>query len=255
MSMTVEIHIKGLALCYARDDVWNVVFICDDVHTLDFTEVDSGNTSVPLHKTGKDRNVSFNIGSSPISNPVKGANFDSIFNLRADYAHDKTELKMNRTGNTDIVWLKIPSATLDTAELTPRKYFVQEAKLGFPVRIIDQIAHDIKATFEITDGSNLGVSINDQEETIEMSFKYQDGKTLKLEFDNDCGDNCRENDFIYVYDVIEAVDGKKYVAGQIKNTNVVFSDANGKNKNVILSAETGNCDPIGIDPPPYGNGP
>ena len=57
------------------------------------------------------------------------------------------------------------------------------------------------------------------------------------------------------YDVIEAVDGKKYVAGQIKNTNVVFSDANGKNKNVILSAETGNCDPIGIDPPPYGNGP
>lgn len=255
--MRIKILIKGLALCYADQDYWNVFFVCDEVHPLNFKHFDAGDPPIPktLHKAGMNRNIIFNIGNSCILPPEKGRAYGSIFNLAADYAHGAEKLGGKRSGKTDVVSMKIPSATLDADTLTEKRYFVQEAKLGYPVQIIDRIASCIKAEFDVTDTNGFTMSIRDDEENLETRFS-NNGETLTLEFNNDCGANCKEeNDFILFYDWLESKDGKKYVAGQIKNSElIVFSDPqkieNFLENPALWSIEHGNCDPATIDPPP-----
>lgn len=257
MSMTVEILINGLAICFQKDNVWNVVFICDDVHPINFKVDNVVHAQSPLRKPGKVRSISFNIGTSPNLPPAKGSAFNNIFNMAANYAHGPGKLNIASSGTTDKISMKIPSATLDTESLTRNKYFVQNADVkGDPPLIINEIADIISATFHITDEVN-GLIMTIKEEgaaDINIPFPFKEG-TLTLTFDNDCGNDCRGNDFIQLYDFVRATDGKRFVAGQVRaGSALLFSDPrrveNFSMKFVPFSSLNGNCDPAAIDPPP-----
>lgn len=156
----------------------------------------------------------------------------------------------------------VPSASLGTKCLTQRKYFVQEDRRGAPVRIIDRVASIISAKFEVTAATGLTMIIEEQGlPDIPVLFPFQDGTTLTLTFDNDCGQLCRENDFYLYYDLVKDKAGKKFVAGQILNSDIIcFTDPK-QIENLVTdptiptcdadrSADLGNCDPVAIQPPP-----
>lgn len=254
--MTVEIHVRGLALCFAKRDVWNAVFVCDQHHSLNFSY--SGGGTTPLHAIGRDREITFSAAGLVDGLPKPGQSFDRIFNLAADYAHGPGVLMEKRmSGNTDTVAMKVPSATVGMYLPTENNYYVQDAAyIGAPVEILSPVAKVINATFEVTgdltmtvgdiDGSSVGPV---------FSFPYVEDESLLLEFDNDCGGNCIENDFLQLYDVVQDPSGQKFVAGQVK---VIDRDANAfdttRPGGRTFDPQRGNCDPVGCEPSPGGRG-
>lgn len=256
--MKIEISIRGLSLCYRNEGFWNVVFVCDDVHPLNFKSNIAPVPPIPLelHKAGSDRDIFFGIGSSPVTSLEEGNAFKSIFNLAAEYAHGPGQLQVVRAQpSRDVVWMRIPSAALSAVESSENLYFVQEFKLGAPVLIIDRVARRICAAFELTDTDGLVMSITDKGKSFDHRFPFDDSQTLTLEFNNDCGEKCWENDFYHLYDWVRAKDGKQFVAGQIKNKEMLELRnpqklENFVEKRLLVSPEFGNCDPTVIEPPP-----
>lgn len=273
MAMKMVVFIRGLALCYIKDNFWNIVFVCDDVHPLKFTRLGSGTPPATLHENGKNQIINFNIGRTPETAPGKGRDFGSIFNMAADYAHGRKQLVETASagGRTNAAVMQIPNADLDSYMLTDRDYFVQlyessgSQVVGDPVEVIGRVSHIVTAIFDVTDA--VEISVKDKESNAEIqhfSFPYADGTTVFLDFDNDCYDKCQWNDFVDLYEWVSDKTGKKFVAGQIKSqlingTRQVFSFKEDQHKesekNVgiqgfMFNALQGNCDPVKIDPPP-----
>ena len=260
MPMTVEILIKGLAVCFREGNFWRVVFICDGLHPVNFLHNEAPHAQSPLQRNFTDRDISFE-GAS-VSSPSPGPAFNNIFNMAADYAHKPGNLKLLRTGMTKFISMLIPSASLDTKCLTKRKYFVQEDRYGAPVLIIDRVARIISAKFEVPGPAGLTMIIKEAGvPDIRVPFPFQNGTTLTLTFDNDCGILCHENDFYLYYDLVKDKGWKKYVAGEIINSDLLHFTDTAKIENLVTdttipicnlarSADLGNCDPVMIEPPP-----
>jgi len=251
MPMNVEILIQGLAVCFQEGNAWRVVFICDGIHPVNFLHNGTPHAQSPLQRRFTDRDISFTgVANSPAST---GAAFNRIFNMAADYAHGPRKLmKFEGNRRRKFISMLIPSASLDTHCLTQRKYFVQEARRGAPVRIIDRVAGVISAKFVVTDPAGLTMIIREQGlPDISVPFPFQDGTPLTLTFDNDCGVFCHENDFYQYYDRVKDKAGKEFVAGQILNSDVPAETIPiCPNGDADPSADLGNCDPVAIHPPP-----
>lgn len=259
MPMTVEILIEGLAVCFTEGNFWRVVFICDGLHPVKFMHNGAPHALSPLQHNFTDRNISFE--GVPLSAPSPGAAFNSIFNMAANYAHGTGKLKLLRTGRTRFISMLIPSASLDTHCLTKRKYFVQEDRQGAPVLIIDRVARVICVKFAVPGPSELTMIIKEEKlPDIRVPFPFQDGTTLTLTFNNDCGILCHENDFYLYYDLVKDKEWKKYTAGEIINSDLIHFTNPAKIENLVTdetipacperSADLGNCDPVVIEPPP-----
>lgn len=263
MPMNVEILIKGLAACYREGNFWKVVFICDGIHPVNFLVNGVSHAQSPIQRDFNDRNISFmGVPDSPLST---GPAFNSIFNMAANtYAHGRGKLKLARNGNTKVISMLIPSASLDTYCLTQRKYFVQEDRRGAPVQIIDRVAGVISAKFEVTATSGLTMIIKEKGvNDIPILFPFVDGTPLTLTFDNDCGEFCHENDFYLYYDLVKDKSKKKLMAGQVLNSHMIRFSSTAKIGNLVTdttipifddgsdpSPDLGNCDPVVIEPPP-----
>ena len=252
MSMTVEVHVRGLALCFAKRDVWNAVFVCDPHHSLNFSYAGGGTS--PLHAMGRDREITFSAPGLADALPTEGPGFGRIFNLAADYAHGPNVLIEKRvTGNTDVVTMKVPAAAVGTYLPTENNYYVQDAgHVGAPVEILPPVAKVINATFEVMGDLTMTINdINGPSTQPVFTFPYVEDGSLLLEFDNDCGGNCIENDFLQLYDVVQDPSGRKFVAGQVK---VIDRDRNGFDTTRLtgrtFDPQRGNCDPMGCEPSP-----
>ena len=255
MSMKIEILIKGLALCFDKRDVWNIVFLCDDEHKLWFKGPNGPQKD--LRVLNMDRRVVFESrGIAPLP-PNAGPDFGRIFNLASPLVHKRHMLTENRRKDkTDLVTVILPSATLDTFALTPNFYYIQDLESeGLPPRIINPVANVILATFEL-DKAEFDLEMNEivgSATSLIESFPYVDGSTIKLEFNNDCQGACRENDFLGLYEIVEDKDGKKFAAGQIKQSPEMGGPAElfgADGKVMMMIPDSGNCDPNVCDPAP-----
>lgn len=273
--MTVNILIGGLAVCYNKDNFWNVVFICDKDHPVNFKQDGTGDDPERLHQDKMDADISFDLGGSSISAPQKGGNFGSIFNMAADYAHKKNNLRLSQISRkTNALAMRVPSAELGTHLLTDRDYWVQDigegTTVGNPVELIGRVAHILVAKLEIDRKMTMSVKYKANEGAaaplaapipppFEKTFEFVDNKEITLVFDNDC-QGCIRNDFVDLYDWVKHVDKgkeKKFVAGKVKDELLNGQRRVHPNKSEetssakkILSALHGNCDPVVIEPPP-----
>lgn len=269
MSMTIKILIGGLAICYKKDDFWNVIFLCDDIHPVRLTQSEADIKELPLYKKGTNRLITFDFGSTP--NPVS-ENTEEIFNMAAEYAHGRGALVVPRNIEKTVIRMKIPSAKFNTHILTDREYFVQYigdgTVIGDPITIIGRVAHIISAT--ITTNTDIKMTVEDEATGGEtplpftVSLPYADGATLTFDFNNDCREHCRGNDFLDLYHWVKDLDGagkeRRFVAGQIRNSVVngklrvhrMAGDEEFLATKSLFSSLQGNCDPVAILPPPDG---
>jgi hypothetical protein len=236
MTMRVEVTITGLAMGFTANDAWSVYLVCDADHMALYSA--QGSNPVPLHQQGIDRDLLFVSKGLISKDPIPGPGFDQIFNLAADYAHGPGNLKLVRSGNSDLVTARIPSATIETVTLTDRNYYIQDVSsyVGAPPKIIPQVAMVIKGTFEVSD--DLDVSIVDNSGSQLLStFRYVDNTTINIELNNDCQVEPQRNDSLDLYDFVQDPRGYKFATGQVRN-----------------SPSHGDCDPVIVYPPPDDGG-
>jgi len=248
MPTAVMILVRGLAVCFHRDEVWNVVFVCDDVHPLDVQYTDSsGPKKVTLHEAGRDLDANLaGEGFTSVGGPF-GQDFDRIFNFAAEYAHGagaKLVIKRRRR-ITDLVWLKVPGANLSASDFTTREYYVQEmlSYRGSPVEIIPRVATELAVKFEVNDELRIDL-IDPADANYAKSIKpVASGGSITIEFNNDCGSRCTHNDFLDLYELLfEDPGDRQFAAGQVKQPSSA--------EVTLYSADQGNCDPTTVEPPP-----
>lgn len=261
MSTIITIRVLGLAACFYRQPYWNVVFVCDNVHPLDFMYPEgSGVGSASLHETGRDLEIAFHSPSvGPAPNPYENES-GRLFNMAADYAHGPNTLRIERRRKiTDLAWMKVPTSVFGVSRTTDRQYYVQEQNFpGAPVKIIDPVAKDVVLTFGIED--NLTMAVTDPKDpSYNREFKFDaSGGNIDLDFDNDCHNKCTHNDFLDLYEFV--IDGdenqeRQFAAGQVEG-DIPNAQPNGlKLLGGVMSPEQGNCDPSGIMPAPPTNDP
>lgn len=258
MPTRVEIHIVGLALCFFKNEVWNVVFVCDNVHPLEFTYPrGTGTASSSLREANRDLDINFSADEFTRIDEPFGDNFWRLFNMAAPYAHGSGKLRIERRRNlTDLVWMRVPAATFDVIRTTDNNYFVQEQRYaGAPVEIIGQVGKEAVLVFEMRE--RLAMNITDPDDgAYSRRYEFENGSgVIRLSFDNDCYANCTHNDFLDLYELV--IDGsagseRKFAAGQVKSTliNARRDESNSQTGFSIMSPQYGNCDPVGIEPPP-----
>jgi hypothetical protein len=241
MPMTVNFIIRGSAICYL-DNAWRVIFITDETHPVNFAH---NSTSAPkidtLRVPKTDRDIFIFVDKPVNPTPGKGPNFDDILNMAAEYMHGHPKVKVKKTPSPgrEIITMTLPVGILDRKDLTPRNYYIEQVT-PIPTGKIDlgrKVASSIKINMKLNRGSGMSMVIQERgEPTTLLTFPYRDGFTLNLNFDNDCGQDCKtENDFGMYYDWVKDIgEIRRFSAGKL---------------DVAVSLQ-GNCDPVSIDPPP-----
>ncbi len=256
MSIMITIRVRGLAACFFRDPFWNIVFVCDDVHPLDFTYPSgSGLGNAPLREVGRDLEIVFHNEQISLAPNPYTADSGRLFNLAAAYAHGPGRLRIERRRKlTDLVWMKVPTSVYGVSQTTDGYYYVQEQTFpGAPVEIIDPVANEVVLTLSVE--GNIRMTLSDPKDasyTREFDFDLSDGE-IDLEFDNDCHNKCTHNDFLDLYEFV--IDGdrnseRQFAAGQVKGSVPNSSPSFLPRRGGIMSPEQGNCDPVKIEPPP-----
>lgn len=271
MPTRIEIYVGGLAACYYSEDegVWNVVFVCDDLHPLKLSYPTASGTSYAyLREDNRDLEIRIDGGPFTHNDRPRGREFSWIFNMAAPYAHGQEELVIERRKDiTDLVAMKVPAATLDTWELTPNNYFVQElvGYPGPPVEIISRVAHVMVLDLETAKDLILRV-VDPKDPTFEKRFTFgASSDPIVLQFDNNCHQGCDHNDFLDLYEFVvdyippgtsDPRTERQFAAGQISSPRSGILRASSGSRAGVLnkSPQYGNCDPVVIDPPPDGGG-
>ncbi|MFN2501649.1 MAG: hypothetical protein ABR530_06520 [Pyrinomonadaceae bacterium] len=250
--MQVEIHIRGLAICYEKGLRFQSTFVCDASHPLVLSY--PGGQPVPLHVDGSDREMTFSASGLPADGGrLPGNGYEKIFNMAGAYAHGPGMLVEKRSGKTDVVVMKLSNARVGTYKATDRDYYVQNADhIGAPARIIPPVAKVIMATFDVTGDLTMNVrGLSGVSRDFAITFPYQDGGSLLLDFNNDCDSASAHNDFVHYYDIVADRAGMRFVAGQVRGSYAddIIRDSQ-RMTGTVFSPEHGNCDPVIVDPPP-----
>lgn len=237
--MKIKILINGDAICYLKDNFWNIVFISDENHRVVFLHDAKVPQLLALRKVGKDRFITLFADDPTLPAPTRGADFSKILNMAADI-HGNGKLKIGRSyePGREIISMMIPTGVLDANTLTDEEYYIEQIS---PVHnkkqhLGRQAASSIKLEMTLNSGRGLSMLIQDSEGASTLSFPF--GEDLNLTFNNHCSGGCSTfNDFILYYDWLKDADdvNRKFVAGQSINT---------------FSPLHGNCDPVVVEPPP-----
>jgi hypothetical protein len=247
---TINILIKGLALCFRQDNDWKVYFLCDEKHKLKFTHyrngVVTGLPDIELCKAG--REIFFEASDTQDVEDYRGSFYGNIFNINHDYAHDGAINLIPDSripAGRELVKMTIQDAELNMANPTPdqlpteEKYHIMIKDQPDTEREIHVVARTIVAKIALNSG-NFNIRGRDHEFPPDLpGSAYEVGTEYHLVFDNDCGNDCGDDDdFEEYYDLLEDPRGLRFIAGRpplLKSVDVV---------------PDGNCDPIVSDPPP-----
>lgn len=253
---TINILVKGLAVCFRERDNWKFIFLCDDRHRLKFThrrkDVATQPEQIELRK--KNREIYFDmINTQPVTEP-EGEGFKHIFNMNSLYAH-RGNIKLKSLKDIpekrDVITMTIQNAQLYTAQPTPEE-FPKEEPYHIMVKdkpetetIIHVVARVVGARIALNPGGNIHVRGRDTDFPSLASSPYEAGTNYDLIFDNDCGDDCGdEDDFREYYDLLYEESGLQFIAGRPP-----LIKSNPDAKGAMLLVPDGNCDPIVIKPP------
>jgi len=252
MSLTVKLEIRGLALCFLKPgaQAWTVLFPCDEVHDLWFKypKPDGSEVTEKLHvKNGLDMTIDFGPEEIIVVNGPEWDDTDRIFNLNADYAHgDSLEEKRSGTG-VDEIRMLVPYSRLEGHDTSDNEYFVQKLDFpGAPVFNVGKVSKMISIEFDVEKDFTMSLRENGNP-VLSFPFEYFDG-SMTLEFNNDCLQKCKYNDFMDLYHLVSDLNGTtQFAAGEI-NTNLPFGPS--LSHKGLLTTQYGNCDPAWSDPPP-----
>ena len=144
MPTTINIHVQGLALCFLKSDgpgldsVWNIVFVCDDLHQLGLNhpkgfepqlrvkgrdvELNFKSASIVPNKSNYDTTAGEMLNIS--DRDMHGPNGLGRSNLRV--REDREKLKSLGKINNDLVWMKVPNANLKVETNNADTYWAQE---------------------------------------------------------------------------------------------------------------------------------
>ena len=245
MSIKIQIHFTGLALCYVADDRWKIDFLCDDHHRLFLR-----NSLEPGIETSMAGSQTMDID---VVNPVtsgarKGANFKNIFNIVAD-AHPGGVDFATPTPPRHKVSMSIQHATLDTHTFTTRRYGIKRTdRPADPFKPLRRVARIVSAEIELQNGGEFIFKVDGVRQVIPVQ------NNSILSFDNDCrpltDPICRsDNDSQMFYELIKGRENPpvRFMFTRISETINILG---GKKNRLFLSHPDGNCDPVVSDPPP-----
>lgn len=273
---TVSIKVTGLALCFhTRPDetvpMWNIVLICDGEHK-GHIKVEKGAEPWGQDLYHQDRDVLVKITSGGFDPTGASANLGDLFNLRE--VHDLIPFKANlkidyarRPGNRRrFVWIQVPYSSLLATDLHDVVAIPTSPKLPAAVRY-DQKGQTAVFTFHVTDDftMDLGDHATPSSTKPVQSFPV-DATPIEISLDNGCGEECTHNDFEDIYDFISdrrLLTEVRFQTWSVSEEGLALLggvdhllEGNPYDSQIrqfwadILSAKYGNCDPIGIDPPP-----
>lgn len=212
MSTTVDIIIKGAAICYQKANKWHVLFPIDNegCHTIKFShrkvdETDSEKT--PLVASRDPISIT---ASSAASKTGAAEDFENhVLDLTSKKLplHKKIKKKGNPTG--EAVLMKIENAVFSV-----HKYLQNFSE---PVPDLEEVgtsnrtpmqeeltAHSVKATVILRNNAKLTV----KSDVLDEDFVTEANCSYVLTFDNDCySQKPDRNDMDMFYDVLEDADG------------------------------------------------
>jgi hypothetical protein len=291
MPAEINLEITGLALCFLRrppapnpagtQEVWNVIFVCDDAHPLHFAQ---GNTPFPdLRRVRQDLSLRFicDFGPNPPSASPSDAEFIKLLNVSdANYAHGgasgKSNLKFERkprpaTGPCfDMVWMEVPHSTMTISGSEDCFILQTTPKSGKP-NLVRACGKKVTLTFSVNTNFTIQATVFNTNDLPVPSASYSFdidhlGSPITLSFDNGCGGSCDHNDFSDLYEVFVHKDeqnrdvqfttfAKSLVQGLegilVREEDQKLLDIDALIEKV-RSGEFGNCDPLGSKPPPTG---
>lgn len=213
MDSTVKIHFEGLAACCYNGKNWEVVFICDDTHVLNFYDTRAMNkTSLRKAKRINIRAEGSVVPRKPFATETEESlNFNKVFNMTASYSHDKG-VKRKRGNNgfdqnrVDNIMMTLENAFFFSAEQTDKKYDSVELINDEPTKEyhVGYVANVVGAKIVLGGAGRVEVAVEGVENS-SVTYDLGEGEILNLIFDNNCetGKCHQESDFRMYYNFLE----------------------------------------------------
>lgn len=211
MPTTVDIIIKGIAICYRKGANWHVLFPidADGCHKINFSYKKGDNSDLPIGALAKSTGINIKIeGGSASSNVGETPNFTNhVLDLTSTRTHPRIRKKGDLTGKA--VLLTIPNARFSInkylEEFPGGKIPALEELPAGTKQPLTTLAHSVKATITLDDGAHAVVESNVLKDG---RFPTDAGFSCILTFNNDCETPKPEkNDMDMFYEVIEEFDG------------------------------------------------
>lgn len=234
MTMKVTMSIRGDAMIYQRDDMWNVTFITDECHKLNLSA--DGAAANSLRVAGITRYLTVKPENPTSTKRDTGTDFDKIMNLNSPQLHGldasgKSNLftRQNSGPGRELVHMTVPIGVVSGETLVD--YWYADYPGGQHIPFEKKVARVIKIKFELKEGSGLSIELKDDQGSQTFDYKY--AEKLELDFDNDCHETGMENDFLHYYDWVcdkrsTPVKQIQFIAGKQTQT----------------ESATLNCDPV-----------
>jgi hypothetical protein len=239
--LTVRIFIKGVGLCYQKDNLWKVLFPFDDCHRIKFSSNDISTDAVEL--AGPERKIEVVVAGGTKLPPAIDESFDLFLNLTDSFAHE-SGVRMKKGWEANGVLMTIENAVF-FAETTENEFTLYED--GKPKKELGIIGHSSYVTINLKENEKLRVLVDGEE-----IFATTAGIQPTLIFDNDCPHDEQRpglNDFDMLYNIIEDSDADKRdrkfeLLGEVKdsalsNANDALSTQKGKEHSEIFLGERG----------------
>ncbi len=281
--MNITVGVIGSSMVYFKDGFWNVVFISDTCHVVNLAGPHTGGVYRPFARPQYHRNVLFRANGATPATGWDPAERDKFLNLSASYLHGSAsgsesnleEFPDPRYGHQR-VHLKIPFGTVRAANSYGSEYYYQRVGTYSRIPMGKSMPNAFGISFVVPDGVPLTLAISDSTSPNPIVIPADSGN-VTLTFNNYC-DICKGyNDFIHHDEWIRdrrsigSSNPIQFVAGELDD---ICNFAGEPTKANIESFEKqlaeaylqtaaqlfsydlkrfgpdGDCDPVGIEPPP-----
>lgn len=243
MPMNVTIRIKGDAVIYDKNDLWNIVFITDKDH-LAYLKVNNGRRT-QLRVEDVNRHITLlpykPLDQTRTCDPQYILNLNDLHGTTSG-GNSKITLWHKKKKGRELIHLLCPIGSLSAGTEFAAGYWYYELnrKAETSNEISHKVARDVKLTFTLDD--RLGVITSDQNGSKYEELPYTNGN-VDMEFDNDCQTAGTLTDFLHYYDwVHEKNSERRFVAGKIEFKKGKDGDR--------VKGRMSNCDPLLVRPKP-----
>lgn len=268
MSRLVTVEVEGLSFCYIKNSRWHVTFVCDELHDLWFTPPQARRRR--LRRETHDLILQFEGAVEPQKAPAFPR--EGLPNASADYAHGvdangNSNLDFCRGSEFDtcVLDMELPECTLELGSMRWSKRWFQEVKPqgGGDKKEVGKVTKKVTFSFLLKSNNARALKVRVTDLTAN-SIVYDDEfpatvipGDLTFKFNNDCGQRCRTNDSLHMYDIYTDRNDptKRFVIGRLIDGEVPGNGSKKSREIIERSPTYGNCDPTGGQPPPGGDWP